>query len=104
MGKQTRRLGVILPALLGAAATVWMAAALPALAQTTAVRVDAQYDENLKDQASADQAITPARVIRWMMGLRGQPVRRPPSNTEFQPTVDYQDSRVRVVAAIAYKF
>ena len=67
------------------------------------LQLDSSYDQQLQYQASADKIITPAKVMRWIMGLRGDPVPAP-SSTEFQPIVNVQDARVRVVAAIAYKF
>jgi len=38
------------------------------------------------------------------MGMRGQQVYNSPSNTDFVPTVNVNESRVRVIAAISYKF
>jgi len=67
------------------------------------LQLDSGYDQMLQYQASADHTITPAKVIRWIMGLRGDPVSAP-SSTEFQPIVNVKDARVRIVAAIAYKF
>ena|ERR1019366_3129538 len=64
---------------------------------------DATYERDLQWEASADKAITPAKVIRWMMGLHGQ-ILRAPSQTEFQPIVNAHDGQVRLIAAIAYKF
>jgi hypothetical protein len=65
---------------------------------------DQTYEQNLRWEASDDQAITPARVIRYLMGMRGQQVYNSPSNTDFVPTVNVNESRVRVIAAISYKF
>lgn len=64
---------------------------------------DATYEQYLHVQANPDEKITPARVIRWIMGLRGQQV-APPSAMEFAPVVDAGDHKVRVVAAVTYKF
>jgi hypothetical protein len=68
------------------------------------VQRDSTYEQNLRWNASDDQAITPARVIRYMMGMRGSQVYNSPSNTDFVPIVNVNQSRVRVIAAIAYKF
>jgi len=65
---------------------------------------DATYEENLRWQASDDKTITPARALRWLRGMRGQAVFATTSPTEFQPIVDVQNTRVRAIAAIAYKF
>ena len=64
---------------------------------------DITYEQNLKWESSADKTITPAKVIRWMMSFRGQ-TPSAPSRTEFQPIVNAHDGKVRVIAAIAYKF
>ena len=64
---------------------------------------DASYEEYLHVRANPDQKITPARVLRWMAGLRGQTV-APPSSTEFQPVVDADKHRVQIIGAITYKF
>ena len=64
---------------------------------------DATYERDLQWEASADKAITPAKVIRWIMGLRGQIVTAP-SQTEFQPIVNAHDGQMLFVAALAYKF
>lgn len=64
---------------------------------------DATYEQYLHVQANPDEKITPARVIRWIMGLRGQQL-APPSAMEFQPVVDAGDHKVRVVASFTYKF
>ncbi len=64
---------------------------------------DTTYEQNLKWESSADKAITPAKVIRWMMSFRGQTLAAP-SRTEFQPIVNAHDGQVRLIAAIAYKF
>jgi hypothetical protein len=65
--------------------------------------LDQTYDADLKYEASADKAITPAKVMRWIMGLRGQVVSAP-SRTEFQPIINAHDGQIRYVAAIAFKF
>jgi len=64
---------------------------------------DATYERDLQWEASADKAITPAKVIRWIMGLHGE-ILSAPSPTEFQPIVNAHDGQVRIIAAIAYKF
>jgi hypothetical protein len=64
---------------------------------------DSVYEQYLHVQANPDEKITPARVLRWMMGLRGHAIA--PPTTEFQPVVDAdQEHRIRVVAALTYKF
>lgn len=65
---------------------------------------DQTFEENLRWEASEDQAITPARVIRYLMGMRGTQVFDSKTSIEFIPIVNVYDSRVRAVAAIAYKF
>src|SRR4051812_10903958 len=65
---------------------------------------DATYEQNLRFMASADTAITPARVLRWMSSLMGHRVISRPSNFEFQPIVRVHDSQEQVIAQIAYKF
>jgi hypothetical protein len=64
---------------------------------------DATYERDLQWEASADKAITPAKVIRWIMGMRGQTVSAP-SATEFQPIVQSHNGQSIYVAAIAFKF
>jgi hypothetical protein len=65
---------------------------------------DPTLENNLRWEASDDQAITPARVIRYLMGMRGSQVFDSQSPIEFVPIVNVKDSRVRAIAAIAYKF
>ena len=64
---------------------------------------DATYERDLAWEASADKAVTPAKVWRWIMGLHGQ-ITSAPSPTEFQPIVNAHNGQVILVAAIAYKF
>ena len=64
---------------------------------------DATYERDLQWEASADKVITPAKVIRWIMGLHGQTVSAP-SRTEFQPIFRTHDGQTVYIAAIAYKF
>jgi len=64
---------------------------------------DAAYEQYLHVRSNPDEKITPARVMRWMMGFRGSQV-IPPSSTEFQPIVDANNHQVRLIAALAYKF
>ena len=68
------------------------------------VQRDTTLEENLRWEASEDQSITPARVIRYMMGMRGAQVFNSQSPTDFVPIVNIYDSRVRIIAAITYKF
>jgi len=64
---------------------------------------DAMQEDYLKSKADPDSKITPARVIRWIQGLRGQAVSRP-STAEFQPSVDTHNGDYKVIAALAFKF
>lgn len=64
---------------------------------------DSTYEQNLRWEASADKTITPAKVLRWLMGFRGQALSAP-SPTEFQPIFNTQNGHIRIIAAIAYKF
>ena len=64
---------------------------------------DTTYEQNLRWQASADKTVTPAKVLRWITRLSGQDAPAP-GQTEFQPIVNVNDSHIRVIAAIAYKF
>ena len=64
---------------------------------------DRTYEAYLHYQANPDKALTPARVIRWLLQMNGRQV-GPPSSTEFQPIVQVHDSQVRAIATIAYKF
>jgi len=68
------------------------------------LRRDKTYEQNLRWEASDDQAITPARVIRWLRGAQGSAVFTTVSPAEFQPIVNVYNSRVRAIATIAYKF
>ena len=71
--------------------------------ETAPLDRDITYEQNLRWEAGPDKTITPAKVLRWMTSLRGQ-TPSAPSNTEFVPIVNVHDSRVRIIAAIAYKF
>ncbi len=64
---------------------------------------DTTYEQNLKRENGADKTVTPAKVIRWMMNMRGQQAPAP-SSTEFVPIVNAHDGHIRLVAALAYKF
>ena len=64
---------------------------------------DTTYEQNLRWEASNDKTITPQKVIRWMLSMRGQTLTAPPK-TEFQPIVNAHDGQMLFVAAIAYKF
>jgi hypothetical protein len=65
---------------------------------------DAEYEEYLHVYSNPDEnKITPIRVVRWMMGMRGQNI-KPHTATEFQPVFDADQHRVRAVATVAYKF
>jgi len=63
---------------------------------------DRTYERDLQWEAGADKAITPARVIRWMMGQRGES--STPSNMEFQPVIHAHDGTMAYLATIVYKF
>jgi hypothetical protein len=65
---------------------------------------DAFYEQVLRIQASPDEKITPARVLRWLNSLMGRTILSAPSATEFQPVVNVNDGRVRVIAQLSYKF
>jgi len=65
---------------------------------------DQAYEQDLRYLAGPDTAITPAKVLRWVSSLMGHPMLSAPSNTEFQPIVEAHDTRVRILACIAYKF
>ena len=69
-----------------------------------ALHRDTWYEETLRYEASADRKVTPAKVINWMRTLMGYTSLQAPSKTEFQPTVDINETRFRIIAAIAYKF
>ena len=69
----------------------------------TLLQRDATYERDLQWEASADKAVTPAKVIRWIMGMRGQTVSAP-SPIEFQPIINSHNGQSIYVAAIAYKF
>ncbi len=72
--------------------------------KATTITRDSTYEQYLHYQSNPDEEkITPARVIRWMMGMRGHDI-MPRTAMEFQPAVDADQHRVRAVAAIAYKF
>ncbi len=71
--------------------------------QTAPIGRDRTYEQNLRWENSADKTITPAKVIRYMLSLRGRTLSAP-SSTEFQPKVDANNSQLRVVGEIAYKF
>lgn len=74
-----------------------------AAASTPAFQEDRTYEERLRYEASADKSITPAKVIRWLMQKQGKSIGEA-SNTEFLPIVNVYNSKVRIIAAIAYKF
>jgi hypothetical protein len=64
---------------------------------------DATYERDLQWEASADKAITPAKVIRCIMGMSGRALAAP-SPIEFQPIFRTHDGQSVYVATIAYKF
>ena len=79
-------------------------AAAPISQGRVPVQRDPTLEENLRWEASDDQAITPARVLRYLTGMRGSKIFTTDSSTEFIPVVNVYDSRYRVIAAIAFKF
>ena len=68
------------------------------------VRRDKTYEQNLRWEASDDKTITPSRVIRWLHGARDSDIFAAVTPAEFQPIVNVENTRVRAVATIAYKF
>ena len=74
-----------------------------AIPESAIVQQDTSYEQMLRYEAGPDHIITPARVIRWMFGIEDRSSHRPPV-AEFQPIVDVNQSHVRLIAAIAYKF
>ena len=84
--------------LLGLAAQVF---AEPA--KRTLFSRDRSYEEYLHIRSNPDDKITPARVLRWIQGLRGEPVSAP-SNAEFQPIVRANEGHYKVIAAVCFKF
>ncbi len=97
-----KRILVILSSMIVLAGTQALWAA-PTLRSRVPLLRDETYEQNLRWEASADKTVTPAKVLRWMRGLRGE-VLSAPSQTEFQPIFNTQDGRIRFVGAIAYKF
>ena len=83
------------------AGAVW---ANPSGRESAVVPRDQTYEQNLRWEASDDKDVTPAKVLRWLHGARGNDVFTSPSSTEFVPIVHAHDGHVTVVAAIAYKF
>src|ERR1039457_1495214 len=65
---------------------------------------DKTYEQNLRWEASDDKTITPSRVLRWLRGARGAALFAAVTPAEFQPIVNVQNTRIRAVATIAYKF
>jgi hypothetical protein len=74
-------------------------------APTVVVQLDPSYNQMLHFESSADQAITPARVLRWINSLlNGTPLIAETSHFEFQPIVHIRNNDAKIIAAIAYKF
>jgi hypothetical protein len=68
---------------------------------------DRSYEQILRYEASADNAVTPARVLRWMraslLGIRTDSQKE--SNVEFRPVVKANESNgYRILASVVYKF
>ena len=64
---------------------------------------DKTYEQNLRWASSADRSMTPAKVLRWITGLRGQ-LSTDTHTAEFQPSFKTENGHIRIIAAIAYKF
>ena len=82
------------------------ASALGSFSPASIIRLDRDftYEQNLKYLASADTAITPTRVLRWISSLTGHAPKSTPSNFEFQPIFRANDTQTQIIAQIAYKF
>ena len=65
---------------------------------------DSTYEQYMHFQACPDNAITPARVLRWMNSLMGLVTVGSPSNLEFQPILRAHGSQTQIIAQITYKF
>ncbi len=65
---------------------------------------DPVYEQNLRYLASADTAITPAKVLRWVNSLMGHASRRAPSNIDFEPIFRAHDNQQQIIAQLDYKF
>ncbi len=66
---------------------------------------DTIYEQNLRFQASPDQTLTPARVLRWLAAFMAHTSFIPStSSTEFEPIVNVDNTHIRIVAAVAYRF
>ncbi len=86
---------------------VWMGAAQVLATSNSEIifHRDAAYEQDLKIIASPDQTITPARVLRWLGALMAHTSFAPStSSTEFEPIINVDNTHIRVVAALAYKF
>ncbi len=56
-------------------------------------------------QSHGDSSITPLKVIRWIGNkLLDTPIALTHPKAEFQPTINVQQSHVRVIGSIAYRF
>ncbi len=101
MANQTARIfcAAFVTAALGTS-SLW---ARPSGREGPVVRRDYTYEQDLRWQAGADQAITPAKVLRWLRGMTQTQILSS-STPEFQPIVNVHNSRVRLIAAIAFKF
>jgi len=65
---------------------------------------DLTTEQNIKYLAGPDTSITPARVLHWMSSLMGHPILGGPTNTEFEPVFYAQNTDMRIIARIAFKF
>jgi hypothetical protein len=65
---------------------------------------DLTTEQDIKYLAGPDTSITPARVLHWMSSLMGHPILNGPTTTEFEPVFYADNSNMRIVARIAFKF
>jgi len=70
----------------------------------TLLHRDHDYEETLRYEASADNNVTPAKVIRWLCSMAGHAITTAPSSAEFQPIVNVYNGQYRAIAAINFKF
>ena len=69
------------------------------------VQLDPSYNQMLHFESTPDQAITPAKVLRWINSLiNNTPLSKDTSSFEFQPIVHIRNNDANIIAAIAYKF
>jgi hypothetical protein len=80
--------------------------AVPQTTDAPILHRDSALEENIRHAAAVDQAITPAKVLRWMrsslLGLSAGNGKE--SAIEFVPIVNIQETGTRIVASFSYKF